>query len=135
MTFLFPAHRRDLTRAVKLLEMVKRREKMKKDELQLNIDIYEKRYQAKDFAGQLLAEYTAVTTKSRYIIIINQISKQKLNNFLFLDPLLLQSTPINTIIIRQVTWHRIQINGTRHKTTRAAPISIIICRTREILMA
>jgi hypothetical protein len=46
--------------------MVKRREKMKKDELQLNIDVYEKRYQAKDFAGQLLAEYTAVTTKSRY---------------------------------------------------------------------
>ncbi|KAL7047734.1 hypothetical protein ACKWTF_003091 [Chironomus riparius] len=57
--------RRDLSRAVKLLEMVKRREKMKKDELQMSIEIYEKRYQAKDFSGQLLAEYTASTTKSR----------------------------------------------------------------------
>lgn len=58
--------RRDLSRAVKLLEMVKRREKMKKDDLQLSIDIYEKRYQAKDYTGQLLQEYTAATTKSRY---------------------------------------------------------------------
>jgi enhancer of polycomb-like protein len=46
--------------------MVKRREKMKKDELQLSIEIYEKRFQAKDFSGQLLAEYTAATTKTRY---------------------------------------------------------------------
>lgn len=61
-------NRRDLSRAVKLLEMVKRREKMKKDDLQLSIDIYEKRYQAKDFTGQLLQEYTAATTKSRYFI-------------------------------------------------------------------
>ncbi|KAG5678277.1 hypothetical protein PVAND_007966 [Polypedilum vanderplanki] len=57
--------RRDLSRAVKLLEMVKRREKMKKDDLQLNIEIYEKRYQAKDFSGQLMSEYSAVATKSR----------------------------------------------------------------------
>jgi enhancer of polycomb-like protein len=41
---------------------------MKKDDLQLSIDIYEKRYQAKDFTGQLLQEYTAATTKSRYLI-------------------------------------------------------------------
>lgn len=40
---------------------------MKKDELQMSIEIYEKRYQAKDFSGQLLAEYTATTTKSRYM--------------------------------------------------------------------
>jgi hypothetical protein len=58
--------RRDLSRAVKLLEMVKRREKTKRDELQLSIEIYEKRYQAKDFSGQLLAEYTSSATKLRY---------------------------------------------------------------------
>ncbi|CAO1337998.1 unnamed protein product [Diamesa serratosioi] len=57
--------RRDLSRAVKLLEMIKRREKTKRDELRLSIDIYEKRYQAKDFSGQLLAEYTNSATKSR----------------------------------------------------------------------
>lgn len=61
--------RRDLSRAVKLLEMVKRREKMKKEDLQLNIEIYEKRYQAKDFSGQLMSEYSAVATKSRFVII------------------------------------------------------------------
>lgn len=58
--------RRDLSRAVKLLEMVKRREKTKREELQLSIEIYEKRYQAKDFSGQLLAEYTSAATKLRY---------------------------------------------------------------------
>jgi hypothetical protein len=52
---------------VKLLEMVKRREKMKKDDLELNIEVYEKRYQAKDFSGQLMSEYTSVATKSRYV--------------------------------------------------------------------
>lgn len=50
--------------------MVKRREKMKKDDLQLSIDIYDKRFQSKDFTGQLLAEYTAATTKTRYFYII-----------------------------------------------------------------
>lgn len=58
--------RRDLSRAVKLLEMVKRREKTKRDELQLSVEIYEKRYQAKDFSGQLLAEYTSSASKLRY---------------------------------------------------------------------
>jgi enhancer of polycomb-like protein len=48
--------------------MVKRREKTKRDELQLSIEIYEKRYQAKDFSGQLLAEYTSTATKLRYVL-------------------------------------------------------------------
>jgi hypothetical protein len=59
------AFRRDLSRAVKLLDMVKRREKTKREELQLSIEIYEKRYQAKDFSGQLFAEYTSAATKLR----------------------------------------------------------------------
>lgn len=46
--------------------MVKRRETTKRDELQLSIEIYEKRYQSKDFSGQLLAEYTSAATKLRY---------------------------------------------------------------------
>jgi hypothetical protein len=65
--------------------MVKRREKMKKDDLQLSIEIYEKRYQAKDFSGQLLAEYTAATTKTRYdFIIIQTSSSVKANNTIFI---------------------------------------------------
>lgn len=65
----FHHFRRDLSRAVKLLEMVKRREKTKREELQLSIEIYEKRYQAKDFSGQLMAEYTSAATKLRYSLI------------------------------------------------------------------
>lgn len=47
--------------------MVKRREKTKREELQLSIEIYEKRYQSKDFSGQLMAEYTSAATKLRYV--------------------------------------------------------------------
>jgi hypothetical protein len=117
--------------------MVKRREKMKKDDLQLSIDIYEKRYQAKDFTGQLLAEYTAATTKTRYFRMTKAINLIFIIIFLILDLHSHPSTQINFIIIPQPTWHRILLNGTpppRHKTTRVF-ISIIICRTNEILMA
>lgn len=55
---------------MKLLEMVKRREKTKREELQLSIEIYEKRYQAKDFSGQLFAEYTSAATKLRWASIL-----------------------------------------------------------------
>ncbi|XP_032669305.1 enhancer of polycomb homolog 1 [Odontomachus brunneus] len=54
--------RRDLSRAVTLLEMVKRREKTKREHLHLTIEIYEKRYQAQDFSGQILAEVSALKT-------------------------------------------------------------------------
>ncbi|XP_065083532.1 uncharacterized protein E(Pc) [Ochlerotatus camptorhynchus] len=56
--------RRDLSRAVTLLEMIKRREKIKREQLHLGIEIYEKRYQAQDFNGQLLAEFTSSATKA-----------------------------------------------------------------------
>ncbi|CAL7933254.1 unnamed protein product [Xylocopa violacea] len=54
--------RRDLSRAVTLLEMVKRREKTKREHLHLTIEVYEKRYQAQDFNGQILAEVSALRT-------------------------------------------------------------------------
>lgn len=56
--------RRNLTRAVTLLEMIKRREKTKREHVHLGIEIFEKRYQAKDFNGYLLAEYTNNAVKS-----------------------------------------------------------------------
>ncbi|KAK3909112.1 Enhancer of polycomb-like protein 1 [Frankliniella fusca] len=52
--------RRDLSRAVTLLEMVKRREKTKRELLHLTVEVYEKRYQAGDFSGQLLADVSAL---------------------------------------------------------------------------
>lgn len=57
--------RRDLSRAVTLLELVKRREKTKREYLHLTIEIYEKRYQAHDFTGSMLAEVSALKAASR----------------------------------------------------------------------
>lgn len=53
--------------------MVKRREKTKREQLNLSIEIFEKRYQAKDFNGHLLNEYTSNAVKSaaaRYSICV-----------------------------------------------------------------
>ncbi len=51
--------RRDLARAVTLLEMVKRREKTKKENLNLTADIFEKRFHAGDFDGKIISEVLA----------------------------------------------------------------------------
>ncbi|CAB3375608.1 Hypothetical predicted protein [Cloeon dipterum] len=51
--------RRDLYRAITLLELVKRREKHKRENLHLAIEIYEKRYQAQDFSGSIVNELSA----------------------------------------------------------------------------
>ena len=51
--------RRDLSRAVVLLEMVKRREKTKKENLTLTAEIYDKRYNAGDYEGKIIAEVQA----------------------------------------------------------------------------
>lgn len=49
--------------------MVKRREKSKREILHLGIEIFEKRYQSRDFSGQLLAEFSSNLAKqSRYIV-------------------------------------------------------------------
>ncbi|XP_062566237.1 enhancer of polycomb homolog 1-like [Saccostrea cucullata] len=55
--------RRDLNRAVTILEMIKRREKAKKEMLQLTIEIMEKRYQGEDFEGKMLQEAESIRHK------------------------------------------------------------------------
>ncbi len=52
--------RRDLSRAVVLLEMVKRREKTKKEYLNLTSEIFEKRYNTGDYEGKVIAEVNAL---------------------------------------------------------------------------
>lgn len=54
--------KRDLTRAVTLLELVKRREKIKREYVHLTVEIFEKRYQAKDFNGAIISELSALKT-------------------------------------------------------------------------
>lgn len=56
--------RRDLSRAVTLLELIKRREKMKREQMHLGIDIFENRYHHKDFSGHMLTELTTHAVKS-----------------------------------------------------------------------
>ncbi|XP_072566973.1 enhancer of polycomb homolog 1-like isoform X1 [Paramormyrops kingsleyae] len=51
--------RRDLSRAVTILEMIKRREKSKRELLHLTLEIVEKRYTMADFGGEVMAELLA----------------------------------------------------------------------------
>ncbi|KAK3105710.1 hypothetical protein FSP39_003940 [Pinctada imbricata] len=55
--------KRDLNRAVTILEMIKRREKAKKELLQLNIEIVDKRYQLEDYEGKMLQDAEAIRHK------------------------------------------------------------------------
>ena len=55
--------KRDIVRAVTLLEMVKRREKSKRELLHLNIEVFEKRYEISDFNGAVLSEVSALRTQ------------------------------------------------------------------------
>ncbi|XP_042202498.1 enhancer of polycomb homolog 1 isoform X2 [Callorhinchus milii] len=48
--------RRDLSRAVTILEMIKRREKSKRELLHLTLEIVEKRHSLGDFNGEILSE-------------------------------------------------------------------------------
>ncbi|XP_043546540.1 enhancer of polycomb homolog 1-like isoform X1 [Chiloscyllium plagiosum] len=51
--------RRDLSRAVTILEMIKRREKSKRELLHLTLEIVEKRHSLGDFSGEILSEVMA----------------------------------------------------------------------------
>ena len=59
--------RRDINRAVMLLEMVKRREKLKKENLNLTTDIFEKRYQAQDWEGAMIQQAQSTKPSSRVL--------------------------------------------------------------------
>ncbi|XP_026528001.1 enhancer of polycomb homolog 1 isoform X2 [Notechis scutatus] len=48
--------RRDLSRAVTILEMIKRREKSKRELLHLTLEIVEKRYKLGDYNGEIMSE-------------------------------------------------------------------------------
>ncbi|KAL4630915.1 enhancer of polycomb1-like [Arapaima gigas] len=68
--------RRDLSRAVTILEMIKRREKSKRELLHLTLEIVEKRYGMADFGGEIMAEVLAqrALVKPTYTIPIIPLS-------------------------------------------------------------
>ena len=57
--------RRDLSRAVTLLDMVRRREKTKKEKLNLTLDIFNKRHNSQDWDGKLMETVTASLARQR----------------------------------------------------------------------
>lgn len=61
-----------------ILELIKRREKTKREHVHLGVEIFEKRYQARDYNGHLLAEFTNSAVKSsRYASnLLNKIHKE-----------------------------------------------------------
>lgn len=95
-----------------LLELTKRREKTKREFLHLSIEVFEKRYQVKDFNGHMLNEYTATAAKTaRYNFSINIFVFELfflVNYVIFIllytkaDQLLRQFMSINTHMHRQL---------------------------------
>jgi hypothetical protein len=51
--------RRDLSRALSLLDMIKKREKFKREVVHFGIEVYEKRYQLSDYSGHVINELTS----------------------------------------------------------------------------
>uniref|UniRef100_A0A8C1U2T5 Enhancer of polycomb homolog n=2 Tax=Cyprinus carpio TaxID=7962 RepID=A0A8C1U2T5_CYPCA len=60
--------RRDLSRAVTILEMIKRREKSKRELLHLTLEIVEKRNNMADFGGEVMAEVLAQRALEKPVI-------------------------------------------------------------------
>lgn len=50
--------RREFSRTISILEMIKKREKSKRELLHLTLEVFEKRYQIGDFSGEVLNEVT-----------------------------------------------------------------------------
>ncbi|XP_056610336.1 enhancer of polycomb homolog 2 [Triplophysa dalaica] len=51
--------RREFSRTMSILEMIKKREKSKRELLHLTLEVVEKRYQIEDYSGEILNEVTA----------------------------------------------------------------------------
>lgn len=58
--------KRDFCRAVTLLEMIKRREKMKRENVHLTVEVFEKRYHARDFSGTVYNEVSSLKTRPAF---------------------------------------------------------------------
>lgn len=71
--------------------MIKRREKTKRENVHLGVEIFEKRYQARDFNGHILAEFTSSAVKSSRYHTFNQNYEHStvvnFNNFGFVSGL------------------------------------------------
>ncbi|XP_028448768.1 enhancer of polycomb homolog 1 isoform X1 [Perca flavescens] len=89
--------RRDLSRAVTILEMIKRREKSKRELLHLTLEIFEKRNVMSDYGGEVMAEVLA----ERALVRPQIIPLVPVTNQYHLDPKDYKSKPEKTEVPRQ----------------------------------
>ncbi|XP_059914673.1 enhancer of polycomb homolog 1-like isoform X1 [Gadus macrocephalus] len=80
--------RRDLSRAVTILEMIKRREKSKRELLHLTLEIFEKRNVMSDYSGEVMAEVLAqqALVKPQIIPLVPIVNQYRHQDHLDLKP-------------------------------------------------
>uniref|UniRef100_A0A8C7JQJ4 Enhancer of polycomb homolog 1 n=1 Tax=Oncorhynchus kisutch TaxID=8019 RepID=A0A8C7JQJ4_ONCKI len=96
--------RRDLSRAVTILEMIKRREKSKRELLHLTLEIVEKRNGMSDFGGEIMAEVLAQRALDKPAHIIPLVPLTNSNQYRHQDHMDLKdykSKPEKTEVVRQ----------------------------------
>uniref|UniRef100_A0A8C7UU47 Enhancer of polycomb homolog n=1 Tax=Oncorhynchus mykiss TaxID=8022 RepID=A0A8C7UU47_ONCMY len=96
--------RRDLSRAVTILEMIKRREKSKRELLHLTLEIVEKRNVMSDFGGEIMAEVLAQRALAKPAHIIPLAPLTNSNQYRHQDHMDLKeykSKPEKTEVVRQ----------------------------------
>ncbi|KAK6302583.1 hypothetical protein J4Q44_G00269380 [Coregonus suidteri] len=95
--------RRDLSRAVTILEMIKRREKSKRELLHLTLEIVEKRNGMSDFGGEIMAEVLAqrALAKPAHIIPLAPLTSNQYRHQDHMDLKEYKSKPEKTEVVRQ----------------------------------
>lgn len=135
---IFQIFRRDLSRAVTLLEMVKRRESKKREQIELSKKVFEKRYECRDFSGQLVADILSnMARNARYNYSRSSHDHETLT-LSFLDPpvhrctrtSITRSCPVCTI--RRRNGLRLVAAVARTTTTAAAASSRVESWTRAV---
>jgi enhancer of polycomb-like protein len=97
--------KRDLNRAVNLLDLVKKRERMKRDHLNITVDIFKKRYELGDYSGQILAEVTALQSLRAH------------NNLTHRDPDNKVSKSFDSHVRKRREYRKRQNNLTQNRST------------------
>uniref|UniRef100_A0AAY4AGA8 Enhancer of polycomb homolog n=1 Tax=Denticeps clupeoides TaxID=299321 RepID=A0AAY4AGA8_9TELE len=77
--------RRDLSRAVTILEMIKRREKSKRELLHLTLEIVEKRNSMSDFGGEVMAEVLAQRAQAKPVYSLPLLPLNNTNQYRHTD--------------------------------------------------
>ena len=89
--------RRDLSRAVTLLDLVRRREKTKKENLNLSLDIFNKRFESKDWDGKLMESVNSSLARQR-------LQSPSIHSWMSLSSLSSPSPPKKSYKLKRRRW-------------------------------